>query len=667
MNKEQTEYLLKNYRTRSVKTMADTLGLDRKEVQRELKRLLARKAEAGREGTAPSARKTLAPLVAAVALAALSFAFYARAVSFPFINWDDPKYVTENRHIRSLAPANLGVMFSKPYFGLYIPLTLVSYAVDYKFSHFSPAGYHATNVALHAANTALAYAVVHTVTRDPAVALATALLFAIHPVQVESVVWIAERKNVLSGFFFLASFLAWVRSRRRSGAEKRWRGAGWSSAPGGANAQPGDGYPAPSGWLGASAVFFTLACLAKPSAVVLPLVFAIYDLAEGKKPWKEPLLYLPFFAAGLVITGITVAITRGEGDLVYHGGSLAVTMRAMAVVMMKYFELLLFPLRQSLLYEFPAYASVVHPHVALSSLGVAFAAVGLVYLWRRDRRAAFWGAWYVALLLPVMNLIPFPSLMNDRYLYLPLVGFFSLIFLLLKARFGTGGVAVLALAAGFAFSFLNWKRQDMWSHPEALWRETQAKVAQESTAPYVNLGTHYLRTGDLESAIGEFEKALAISEAPEAMSGLGTAHLQKGDPEKAASFFQRAIAIKPEDAAYHGNLGLAYKEAKQFGRAEEAYRLAIRLDPGDPAPRNNLATLYAIQGKKGEARIAFQDALQVDPAHADTLFNFTLFLADSGEKELARQYGGEFLKLHGDSARGETMRAFLKKLEQTSP
>lgn len=573
-------------------------------------------------------------------ISVLTGLLYAPALHFPFVNWDDPRYVTENPLIRSLAPAHVQEMFCKPYFSLYIPVTLLSYAFDYQLFQLEPFGYHLTNLFLHLLNTVLVYTVIVSLIRKWEIAAAVALVFGVHPVQIESVVWIAERKSVLSTFFLLVAFAAYAQLGKTKTVKNRSSFLLYTT----------------------SLSAYTLGCLSKPNVVVLPLILILYHLCFDKKISRLDIARgVPYLMISLAVGTVTIWITAGEGKMAYHGGSFIVTLRAMLVVMMKYFGLLLLPLHQSLLYDFPAYHSFFVSDVFLSSWGVALAMVGMVFLWNYDRTWFFWGGWYGLFLLPVLNLIPFPSLMNDRYLYVPLIGFFTLLFLILQRTGGRGMTIALAIVLGVGYGSLNLHRQQVWASPEALWLKTQSQVVRKS-APFNNLGTQYLRAGRLDEAIEQFLHALQIEEQPATYSNLATAYMKKEDFTQAISLLKKAISLAPEEAAFYNQLGLVYKLQGNYEQAMKAYQQALEKNPGLLAAQTNLATLYAITGNHAKARQAFESVLERDPAFADALFNYTVFLFREGSYAQAKKMAERYLKLYGQNARADQLRDLLRRI-----
>ena len=617
-------------------------------------------------------------------LLVLVFLVYAKSLSFPFTDWDDPSYVTGNRLIRSLALDNLTGIFSKPYYGLYIPVTLASYALDYHWFHLNPFGYHLVNVFLHLLNVVLVYAAVNLLTGDWLVGLATAVLFGIHPVQVESVVWIAERKNVLASFFFLSAFLAYFFACRESRKK--------------------------TVWLGTSLVLFALSCFAKPTAVVLPILLIAFDLSYSQRGAAKGVRYLSFLSVALLCVAVNVLARHGEGKIHYVvSGSFWKTMLGMAVAMMRYFELLFLPLRQSLLYRFPVYNSLGEPAVALSLAGLLLLAAGLGFLWRKDRKLFFWGAWYLTLLLPVMNLVPFPSLMNDRYLYLPLVGIFTLLSILARraGRPAVAGLALILCVSGF--TFLNVHRQEVWRDLETLWLDTQDKTQGKNQVATFHLAQYYLAkgdpqrtkiyfqkllsmlqhpekseglmisfahpwdrekilgqyhlfaTGETDKAIGHYQKVVGMTEDAEAYGNLGIAWLRKGALEKAGESFKKAAALAPENPHFHANLALVYSSENRWDLGVGELRKALSLQPGDAVLHNNLASFLIQLGRKEEAEKEFLEALAVNPGFAGALYNIGLLYYEGGNFEDAERYWMRLLQFYPNHERAGEIRERLKE------
>ncbi|MDP3919751.1 MAG: tetratricopeptide repeat protein [Candidatus Omnitrophota bacterium] len=501
---------------------------------------------------------------------------------------------------------------------LYTPITLVSYAMDYAVFQLDPTGYRIINCLLHVINAGLVYYFVRNLTRNGLVALGTSIVFCIHPVQIESVVWVAERKNVLSSFFFLLTCFSYARIK------ENLRPVGFAVC----------------------GLLFTAACLSKPNVVVAPLLFLVWHLCfDGEVPKRSRVVLAALITVSLCIAIVTIRVNVANGTLRYYGGSALTTAAVMPVVLIRYLELLLFPLNQSLLYFFPAYSFFSPPVVRALAL-LAVLAAGLFYLWKKEKAYFFWAAWYVILLLPVLNIVPFPSLMNDRYLYLPLIGFFVILFAGFKRFAGAvvTGVFIFFLSCGFVY--MNLKRQEIWADPERLWLDTLRTSRDYSQAPYYNLGLVYLRKKQYETAVAHFEKALSIRPRAWTYEGLGLAHLRRGERDEAVHAFQSAIAEDPKSAVPHSNLALVYQMEETYDLALYEMSQAVALDPRNPSLHSNLGSLFVRMQVPEKAEEEYLRALKLYPDHRDALYNLGMLYHARGEQGKAQEYWSRLTKVY---------------------
>ncbi len=584
---------------------------------------------------------------------ALVFLVYAGSLFYPLTDWDDPLYIIANPLITSFSPSHLTTLFTKPHFCLYIPFTLLSYALDYQFFRYDAFGYHLTNLLLHLANVSLVYGLIAFLTGESLAALGAALLFGIHPVQVESVVWIAERKNVLSSYFFLLAFVFYVLSKHR---------------------------PRVKTMLLASWLAFFAACFSKPNVVIFPLLVLAFDFCTGDFKKEKMARYIPLLLGTFAFAAVTVGITRDEGILTYYGGSFMATARAMMAVMVKYFELLFLPLRLSLNYEFWIRSSLAYRYLYIPILFFMLSAAGLVWLFFKDRKLFFWGCWYLILLLPVMNFVPFPSLMNDRYLYLPMIGIFTLLFVLLKRYAGVGVTTGVIFISAVACAFLNFHRQDTWSSRLHVWVETgwsRAKtpgweslkerlVKQGENSEIYQAQQELFEKHEVNKAIQRFQKVLEQSRDPEAYDGLGIAYAQKGDMERAIYYFRKAIEVNPREAAFHGNLAAAYVQDKELQSAMNEFLKAIALDPRDPVHHSNFAALLAGIGNPAAGK-EFLEAVRLAPDSAEALFNAGFYYHQRKQFGEARKYWAHLLELYPNHENAAYIKAQFVASENKNP
>ncbi|QDU82246.1 hypothetical protein Pla110_40010 [Polystyrenella longa] len=334
----------------------------------------------------------------ACCLILLTIACFGPAITYDFVNWDDPWYVVDNEMIKSWAPGNLYQIATEIAIRNYAPLNLYSYLVDHTLWGLWPGGYHLTNILLHAMNAALVYVLLLRFVPNRTVAFVAAALFAVHPVHVESVVWISSRKGLLSATFMLASLLCWLRPERTTRQEI------WGLS------------------------FLVLALLTKIIAVMVPPIVLLYDVFIVKKTKSESVArqFIPgLLAAWLLIINMSAQNSELGGVRGHLDLSRLEILQIDAVILWHYVGMLLWPQNLSVLYD-PA-TSGLGGMVWLAIAGWGLVASGAWCL--RNRLPQFGWALAIMLLclLPVLNLFPITTLMNDRYLYLPSIPFFALL------------------------------------------------------------------------------------------------------------------------------------------------------------------------------------------------------------------------------------------------
>jgi LPXTG-motif cell wall-anchored protein len=531
---------------------------------------------------APGSRKALAWALAALP-AALAFAVYAGVHDHELLlNWDDRTYVLENPVVMGLGWREVRAAFEGFYFGNYAPLHLLSYSVDRALWGLEPAGFLLTNVLLHAANGVLLFALLRRLGLAPAGAALAACLFVAHPVQVESVAWISERKNVLAMTFSLASLHAFVSFRTgRDPSARRWAYA-------------------------ASLAALVAALLCKAVAVVVPPVLLLLEAGPlGRGPLdlrarlRRAAATLPFFAAALALAAATVASQR---DMISEGRTAfamdaPTTALTMVPVLVRYVGMVLWPAGLSPIYT-PAVRESPDATFWAALGGVALLAAAGALLLRRRRDAFTWYAAFFVALLPVMQLVPLPTLMNDRYLYFPMLGAAALAGLALDAALARGGpLRAAALAAGaaavVALAAAASARTEAWRDDLSLWRDATEK-APESALAWMGLGTSLADRGRPAEAIAAYHRALAQNPSDaRTLNNLGATYNAVGDPASGRPFLLRAVEVSPRYFEALMNLGLGYRLSGDERAAERAFSAALAARPGDPGALEALAAVRA--------------------------------------------------------------------------
>ncbi|HUG93810.1 MAG TPA: hypothetical protein VML55_23480 [Planctomycetaceae bacterium] len=436
------------------------------------------------------------PHAAALAgLAALVLLVYLPAVGFGFVNWDDPWYVQNNPLIKSWHPAGLWRIVSEFSCRNYAPLTTFSLLIDHTLWGDWAGGYHLTNIALHLTNAVLVYLLLARLTSNRFVAWAAAALFAVHPVHIESVAWISSRKGLLSAAFILASLLAWLRPVRTHRHEA------------------------------AAIGFLVLALLAKAIAVVLPAVMLAWDRIVRREPLAQalPRQIVPGLLSAMILFVTMSAQTSMVGGVREHlSWSMLDIVAVDLVILWRYVGMLVWPAGLNVLYDVPA------PTWGAAVAAAAGWAVVTWHVWRRRRTSplvAFAALGALVFLLPVLNLTPLTTLMNDRYLYLPSVALFALaaagldrlaqgVFRAAAARTDLQslrpaiGMARVLVAATLVIGYAAAARVHLpvWQDGLTLWRHA-ARNAPDLAVPRIELAHALHAAGKTAEAVAVLENA----------------------------------------------------------------------------------------------------------------------------------------------------------------
>ncbi len=511
-------------------------------------------------------------------------ALFGKVQNLTFINFDDDRLVTANPDIRSFAPAQWVRWFTRPYVSMYVPLPMVTYALDYQLYHRWAGGYHLTNLIWHLANTLLVFMLFRFFIRDHLLAFLGALLFGIHPVQVESVAWISQRKNLLCAFFFLAGFVMWVRRTQPQEPQRR------AVLP---------------------LVFFIVAALSKITAVMVPFLLMAYDyFYAAKVSRKRASLYFVLFLWVVLGSFVTLTFYPDLGryfEKTTFGGFLAKQIYLAA----SYLKIIFAPWDLRLFYPASWPVARLTTGVFLSMGAVLVILLVFAYLCVRRIKAGFWMAWFILFLLPVSSLFPVP--MADRHLYLPLIGILGFVISLPSEwRKLTAGILILANLFCLPIAY---GRISLWQNSETFWNrylkdqptnyywgilqlanyyqeirqparaviiyKRLIKYYPESEAGYTNLANLLLslrrldETGEvadlLEARLGKTSEVYGIR----AMVALGS-----GDRRKAVLAALKAIRMKTRNPGVYLNLGMTYLQRKHYRPAARCFRQALKLGPG---------------------------------------------------------------------------------------
>jgi len=523
-------------------------------------------------------------------LAATTFALYFSVTQFDFVNYDDPKYVTENPQVRSgLTWAGVAWAFTTLHASNWHPLTWLSHMLDVQVSSLNPSGHHLTNLVLHIANSCLLFLLLRRMTRADWSSAFVAALFAWHPLHVESVAWISERKDVLSGLFFMLTL--WAYSKYTEPAADR------SSAL--ASRPP----PRGSRWYLLSLFFFACGLMSKPMLVTLPFVLLLLDWwplsrLQPATFWRRLREKLPFMTLALASCAVTFWAQRSGGAVApLDAIPLAYRILNAMAAYQGYLEKMLWPAKLAVLY--------LHPHEPPLWQGLVAAIVlvalslGALRLRRSQPYLLFGWLWYLGMLVPVIGIVQVgEQSMADRYTYLPLIGpFIALAWSAEKLTrrwhhrerlLGFGALGALALLLALTTHQLK-----PWNDGETLF----AHCVQVTTGNYIahnNLGNALLKKGKFKAAQDHFREALHLNPYyTDGMRNLGVVLTQQGQTDEALELLREGTRRSSDAPEVYSKLALALSLGGNPKGAIAYYRESLRLRPDQVEPCNNLAWILA--------------------------------------------------------------------------
>ncbi len=609
--------------------------------------------------------------------------------------FDDHSIIDQNVIIRSLK--NIPCFFTSSYWpisqggdkkGLYRPVVITSYALDYFIWKLKPFGYHLTNYLFHSFNGVLIFLLFLFILNNAGtangsgIALFASLIFIVHPVHVEAVTGIVGRAELFSAFFFLSALFLYIR------------------------AESGRYYFI-------SLLLFLAALMSKESAVVLPLIIVLYDMlfkgtnekgvTIGKLKEKIP-RYLGYLAVMAVYMFIRFSVLSGIGPkgtskVFYQKGILA-RIYTMAVVFYNYVKLLFCPVGLSPeKRDFPVFESFLNVKVIIGLLLVILVLYFAFSLLRKRKVLAFCIFWFLLALLPVSNIIPIGILIADRLLYLPSIGFSVVLALPLAAagREKYRLMSMFLIAIIVLFSMITIKRNTDWRNDITLWENTIKRfpgnyvahnnigalyylrdryddaiieynrvldIKPDYVEAWNNLGFAYKKKGQLEKAVDMYKKAIEIKhEYSPAYNGLGYLYYEIGEYDKAEKWYRKAIETDPELEEAYNNLGLLYQNKKIYRKAEENYVKAVQVNPDYENGHFNLGNLYYETGAYSNSVKEFKEVSRINPERADINMNIGMvYYSKLREYEKALKYFHRYLELSPDAADGDIIRKIIKQI-----
>ena len=569
-------------------------------------------------------------------LVTITFLAYCQVLDFEFTNYDDDVYVTENPHIKNgLTRESVIWAFTTSHHANWFPMTWLSHILDYQFYGLNPKGHHLTNLLFHIASALILFIVLLRMTGALWQSCFVAALFALHPLNVESVAWVAERKNVLSTFFWLLTMWAYIHYVEKPGIKR----------------------------YGLVALFFALGLMSKPMLVTLPFVLLMMDYwplkrlefgqekgndeitgeYKGKRLniWRLIREKIPLFllAAG---SGIATFIVQKSGGALQgmEVNSLSARLTNAMVSYLEYLKKTVWPEGLAVFYPHLGNALAVWKGILCGMVLVGITAVAIKVI-RKTPYLAFGWFWYLGTLVPVIQIVQTgPHAMADRYVYVPLIGIFIIIAwglpeLMAKWRHRDKVLIILAGIFIPTLMVMTWIQVSHWKSSITLFK-------------------HAIRVTDKEYP------GFAI-----VYNNLGDALLAERKNEEAISHFQTAIKLNPDHTKAHYNLGVVLQQKGNTNEAISHYKMAIKLNPDFAEAYNNLGNALLAEQKTEEAISHFQTAIKIKPDYADAYNNLGVALFNAKMTEEAITYYKEAIRIQPDFAAAQkNLETVISKLEK---
>jgi tetratricopeptide (TPR) repeat protein len=556
-------------------------------------------------------RSTVLMWVCISAITAITYFVFSPSLQNDFTNWDDPAYVLENPLVTADS-VQVVKMLETPVSGNYHPVTILSLALNYRFGKLNPYVYHLENLIFHLLNTILVFFFIFLLTRrNLLMAAIVSLFFGIHPMHVESVAWISERKDVLYVFFFMAGLITYLRYRETKRAI----------------------------WCVLTFLLFILSCLSKGMAVVFPVILLLIDYLRGVK-WERKLLFekIPFFVLSIVFGIIAVSVQQ-SGKAITAMSTFTVFQRLMVVSYgaIMYIVKFFVPYQLSAFYPYPDIHSpdgipvifYFSPFIVLIIIGV------LIYFFRRKEKEIVFGLlFYFASVVLVLQFLSVGSaIIADRYSYLSYIGLaFVVAYIMNRALQKKGALAfikypltALVILGAIIFSYESCLRTQVWKNTESLWTNVIDNYPDAALA-YVSRGEYYNNENEIGEALADYNAALKLTvfssdSYKNAHYNRGIIYSNEGKCDSAIADLTKVIEIDPGYSEAYVNRGNSYDNCGEHNLAMRDYSKAIAIDPNNADAYNDRGILYYKNFKDDSALTDLNKAIALNPTVAVYYYN----------------------------------------------
>lgn len=602
-----------------------------------------------------------------IAILVATFVAFYPTFNNGFTNWDDNDYITENKVIKELNAESVEFFFTEYYMGNYHPLTMLSYAIDYSLSEtepeIKPIVFQITTITLHLLNTFLVFWFIFWLVKRIEtntnkqnksfalpIAVITALFFGITTMHVESVTWMAERKDVLYTFFFFIALLCYVFYLKKYQSK----------------------------FYILTLFFFTLSLLSKGQAVSLAITLFAVDYVVKRKVWSKKVILekVPFLVLAIVFGIIAIKAQQASGAVQIQGHSLLHKIAFSSFGFVQYIVKLFVPYKLSALYPYPFVKEGQIPAMYWLHLIPALSIIALtVYLLVRGKRkplarqVAFGILFFMINIFLVLQLLQVGgAVMADRYSYLPSVGLFFILGLAFRnASLKSKGLQY-AIAAGIAIYalimiYFTFERTKVWKNSLTLWNDVLSKYTQAPEA-WVNRGNYKYNDNDLEGALYDYNKAIELKpDIARALAGRGVVRRNLGDFKGAIEDYNKALKYRPDDADSYSNRGVSKASLGDLEGAMKDFQKAIALDSTNYMAYSNSGSALFKLGRYKEAMIYYDKSIEIKPNYGDAYGNRGGARFQLGDLQGAMQDFNKALQLNPEYPLAYFNRAIIKQQE----
>lgn len=611
--------------------------------------------------SSPSKSKSSFFLIAALVLIVVTSALYYKSLNNKLTTWDDDFYITNNADIRTLHGDSIGFTINKTFTsyvaGNYHPLTMLSLCLDYERGKLNPKSYHLTNLILHIINALLVFAFIWLLTKQKWLAFITALLFAIHPMHVESVAWASERKDVLYSLFYLAALCTYIIYYKKENRKPLFYALTFS--------------------------LFCLAVLSKAMAVSLPLAFIVIDYFLDRKITLKTLLEkAPFFILSIIMGYVAILAQQSSDAVHIDSYNFADRFLFTCYGITMYVWQLFVPTNLSCYYNYPPKVDGVFPAIVYLSPIIVAGFAFLIYKSQRLGKAVVFGfGFFIITLALVLQILPVGgAIIADRYSYLPYIGLFFIIasginYLIQNPSGKYSNLKVPAIAATVLFvlmcSYLTMQRTKLWKDSLTLWNDA-IKNERFNIAPlaYKSRATAYYMSGQYENAVIDYsENIRLIDNNPETYCDRGIALYYSKKYAAAINDFDKTIQLLPQHLRALHFRGLSYFTLKNYNNAVKDFTGAIALKPYYPFGYYSRGLSLYYLGKNEEALKDYNTAIKQNPQYVEAysnrglvLYNLQKFEEAIADYSTAIQVNPQYYNAYYNRALAYTQ---LKKYEES--